>query len=211
MMSDKALVISPYVSRLANSVTFFQKQKRTLVSSFDPRLTLIGSGRSAYVFKIQDEDKAIKVFYPPFEKLAQQEAEIYRLLSGSSHFPALHAEGKGYLVIDYIYGQTFFDCLLHGVKVETQHIHEVDLAIDEARKVGLNPSDIHLHNLMLTKDHSVKVIDVARFQQTKQCSQWTDLKMAYTRYYSNRFFPKRLPAVLLFAIAALYKKVKPAR
>ncbi|WYP27064.1 protein kinase family protein [Alkalihalobacillus sp. FSL W8-0930] len=204
-MSEKAQVRPTSVSRLAGSVTFSNKGRQTVVLNYDQSLTLVGSGRSAYVFKLPTVNRVLKVFYPPYEKLAYQEAEIYQLLADTAHYPALYEVGHGYLVIDYIKGQTFFQCLLHGIRVRTENVKSVDQAIEGARLKGLNPSDIHLHNLMLTEEGSVKVIDVARFKQSKQCNQWNDLKFAFKVY---RFFPKRVPKVLLSAIAACYKAIR---
>ncbi|MDQ0207779.1 protein kinase family protein [Alkalicoccobacillus murimartini] len=209
-MQKKAHCRSIPVKRLVQSVRFAKQGKHTRVIAFDPSLTLVGSGRSAYVFKLPGENKALKVFYPPYEQLAVQEADIYQQLSGTSHYPIFHESGDGYLVIDYIEGSTFFQCLVQGKVVDSKQIEQVDLAIEEAYSAGLNPSDIHLHNLILTNDGSVKVIDVARFKQTKQCTQWFDLKQAFTRYYSKRFFPKRLPAFVLNSISTCYKKTRNA-
>ena len=80
------------------------------------------------------------------------------------------------------------------------------MALHLARQEGLNPSDIHLRNLFLTLDKKVKIIDVARFRQVKNCIKWRDLKYAFYHYYKKRFFPKKIPAFILNIIAILYKK-----
>ncbi|WP_059104811.1 hypothetical protein [Shouchella shacheensis] len=206
MKEVAAVVEHQEYKAFADSVKFsFSKGKREL-KAFDHRLQLIGSGRSAYVFKLPHANKAIKIFYSPFEHLAKLEAEIYDRLDGCSYFPKLFEVGTTYLVMDYIEGKTLFQCMLEGRRVHHRHIKEVDEAIAFARKKGLNPSDIHLHNLLLTKDGTMKVIDVARFKQTKNCTQWRDLKQAFDRYYSRRLFPKKLPAFCLNAISKIYKK-----
>lgn len=78
-------------------------------------------------------------------------------------------------------------------------------AIAWARKRGLNPSDIHLRNILLT-DSGVKLIDVARFLQDKSCRQWEDLKKAYYEKYLLPAFPKKIPERILNYIAAKYHK-----
>ncbi|MCD2523236.1 protein kinase family protein, partial [Bacillus licheniformis] len=85
-------------------------------------------------------------------------------------------------------------------------ICEVDRALNDARRKGLNPSDIHLRNLILTPSGTIKVIDVARFLQTKECRQWDDLKTAYQTLYKKSRFPQRLPKMWMELIAYLYKK-----
>ena len=90
--------------------------------------------------------------------------------------------------------------------ISDEVVREIDYAIQLARQEGLNPSDIHLRNLFLTVDKKVKIIDVARFRQTKDCIKWRDLKYAFYHYYKKRYFPKKIPAFILNIIAVLYKK-----
>jgi predicted Ser/Thr protein kinase len=191
---------------LANSVVFDYKAYGVNVVKKDRFLHLIGRGRSAFVFRIGTTDKAMKVFFNPFTDIAQEEAAIYKILAGHPNFPKLYDAGNNYLVIDFIEGETLFQCLTKGIKVSEENIEEVQAALNEAREKGLNPSDIHLRNIILTKDDAIKLIDVARFRQSKHCTQWNDLKTAFYKYYRKRFFPKRFPEQVLNLIAKLYKK-----
>lgn len=193
-------------SELAQSVSFTRKGSKVKLNDKDPTLELIGTGRSAYVFKIRGTNKVLKIFFPPYEQIAQEEAEIYKMLSGNRYYPSIYDSGEDYLVIDYIAGNTLFDCLVKGIKVTANEIREIDKALTIAREKGLNPSDIHLRNIILTKDDQVMLIDVARFQQTKKCQQWADIKAAYKKFYHKRFFPKKAPEAILNFIAFLYKK-----
>lgn len=172
-------------------------------------LTLIGIGRSAYAFRIDGSDLVMKVFYDEFRSLAKKETRIYRKLDGLGFFPLIHASGEGYFVMDYVAGNTFFDCLSKGIIVEEAHIHKVDEALESVRKRGLNPSDVHLRNIILTPDKQVKIIDVARFEQTITCMQWRDLKRSYFKWYKKRFFPRKWPKFILNTIAACYKRFVP--
>ncbi|WP_404350410.1 protein kinase family protein [Sutcliffiella horikoshii] len=193
--------------QLAESVVFKRTQKNVAVESYnDKQLTMAGSGRSAYVFKLKNTKKVLKVFYPPFEHLAKREAKIYKKLEGISYFPVMHASGENYIVIDYIDGLTLFECLVKGKHIDENVLDEVDHAILLAKNRGLNPSDIHLHNILITSDGKVKLIDVVRFEQVKQCSQWDDLKRGYYKYYKKRIFPRKLPSKLLLMIAFFYKR-----
>ncbi|WP_404461451.1 protein kinase family protein [Sutcliffiella horikoshii] len=193
--------------QLAESVVFKRTQKNVAVESYnDKQLTMAGSGRSAYVFKLKNTKKVLKVFYPPFEHLAKREAKIYKKLEGVSYFPVMHASGENYIVIDYIDGLTLFECLVKGKHIDENVLDEVDHAILLAKNRGLNPSDIHLHNILITSDGKVKLIDVVRFEQVKQCSQWDDLKRGYYKYYIKRIFPRKLPSKLLLMIAFFYKR-----
>lgn len=191
---------------LAASVRITSKKKKPRLLEYNSSLTLIGKGRSAYVFRIRDTNKAMKVFFPYYAHIAKEEAEIYKRLQHISYYPTLYETGVNYLVIDYIVGSTLFECVTKGIRISDKVVTEIDLALHLARQEGLNPSDIHLRNILLTLDKKVKLIDVARFRQTKDCDKWRDLKYGYYHCYKKRYFPKRIPAFILNIIAVLYKK-----
>lgn len=191
---------------LASSVKITTKKNKPKLLGYDTSLTLIGTGRSAYAFKIAQTNKVLKVFFPKFTHLAKEEAEVYKRLHYIEYYPALYEAGSNYLVIDYIEGATLFECLTNGIVITDDIVLEIDWAIQLARQEGLNPSDIHLRNLFLTLDHTVKIIDVARYRQTQDCVRWRDLKYAFFHYYKKRYFPKKIPAFMLNIIAVLYKK-----
>lgn len=188
---------------LANSVVIDNKNR---LIRYDDALELVGTGRSAFVFKVKGSNRAIKVFFPEFISIAKEEAEIYRVLQNISYYPMMHDSGLNYIVIDYIEGLTLFECLTRGKSITRAHIKEIDYALSLAADQGLNPSDIHLRNIFITADGEIKMIDVARFRQLKHCRQWHDLKRAYGQYYRKRFFPKKIAAWQLNLIAFLYKK-----
>jgi predicted Ser/Thr protein kinase len=193
-------------SELAHSVKFSIKGSRVLLNEKDPTLEFIGAGRSAFVFRIGTTDKVIKVFFPQFTKVAQEEAEIYRVLMGTPFYPTLYESGENYLILDFIEGHTLFNCLEKGIPIKRENIVEIDHALRLAKNKGLNPSDVHLRNIFITPAGTIKMIDVARFRQEKNCSQWQDLKTAFHKLYQHRYFPKRIPAIFLNFLALLYKK-----
>ncbi|ARJ40443.1 serine/threonine protein kinase [Sporosarcina ureae] len=173
---------------------------------FHPSLQLIGTGRSAFVFRIQSSNKAIKVFFPNFVYIAKEEAEIYLVLKDIHYFPRIYEAGTNYLVMDYVEGDTLFDCLTNGRLITDAHIKEIDYALSLASDAGLNPSDIHLRNILITPDDQVRLIDVARYRQQKDCRQWSDLKKAHRQFYQKHFFWKKVPSSFLNGVAYLYKK-----
>ena len=85
-------------------------------------------------------------------------------------------------------------------------IHAINEALNIARKVGLNPSDVHLKNIIITNKQEIKLIDVARFRQTKQDRQWDDIQKVYFKGYVKLYFPKRIPSFILHSLAAIYKR-----
>ncbi|MCM3637497.1 protein kinase family protein [Sporosarcina luteola] len=174
--------------------------------NYDDSLEHVGTGRSAFVFRIKSTMKAMKVYFPAFSHIAKEEAEIYGQLQDIVYYPSVYASGTNFIVIDYIEGDTLFDCLVQGTVVKSTHIVEIDRALSLATARGLNPSDIHLRNIFITTEDKIKIIDVARFRQKKNCRQWGNLKRAYRQVYCKRLFPKRIPAALLSAVAWIYKK-----
>ncbi|OES45022.1 serine/threonine protein kinase [Domibacillus iocasae] len=191
---------------LAESVRFKRQGGHWRSIASNEKLIFAGEGRSAVVFRIKGTDEALKVFYPDKVHIAKEEADIYRLLSGVPHFPTLHEAGGTYIVIDWVEGKTFFQCLEEGIEISTRHIQEADRGLSAARTRGLNPSDVHLRNIMITTAGSTMIIDVARFRQTKDCMNWEDIKTAHSTFYTKPFFPKRWPKRLLNMLGVLYKK-----
>ncbi|WP_019413156.1 hypothetical protein [Paenisporosarcina sp. TG20] len=189
---------------LVDTVNISNKKNRLI--HFDDSLTLIGTGRSAYVFKMKATDIVIKVFFPNFMYIAKEESEIYEILKDISYFPIIYESGSNYIVMEYIEGQTLFECITNGIVITEAHINEIDYALFLASDKQLNPSDIHLRNILITPKGEIKLIDVARFRQKKDCTQWSDLKSAFRIFYLKRSFPKKIPAKLLNIIAFLYKK-----
>ncbi|PIC64633.1 serine/threonine protein kinase [Sporosarcina sp. P13] len=188
---------------LVNSVIINKKNR---LISCDPSLQIVGIGRSAFVFRVKSSNKAIKVFFPDFAYIAREEAEIYTSLEDIQYFPSIYETGLNYVVMDYIEGDTLFECITQGKMITVDHIKEIDHALLLASKRGLNPSDIHLRNIIITPDDEIKLIDVARYRQIKDCRQWSDLKNAYCQFYRKYFFMKKVPSSLLNTVAFLYKK-----
>lgn len=185
--------------------TVIIKKKNRLIA-YDDSLILVGTGRSAFVFRIKTSFKAIKVFFPDFIHIAKEEAAIYKILQDITYYPSIYESGSNYIVMDYIDGQTLFQCMTQGKLITTAHINEIDYALSLASNLALNPSDIHLRNIFITSNDEIIIIDVARFRQTKDCKQWENLKKAYYHVYTSRFFVKKMPAPLLNIVAFLYKK-----
>ncbi|AIF43033.1 serine/threonine protein kinase [Virgibacillus sp. SK37] len=196
--------------KLVDTILFEKEIKLTKeikVEAYDEAsLKHIASGRSAAVFLIKGTNLALKVFHPYFASIAKIETDIYRQLKGVPSYPNLYEAGQNYLVIDYIDGTTLFDCLIEGISIKEETIYQVENALQSAKERGLNPSDIHLKNIILTPEGSIKLIDVARFQQEKECHQWRDLAFAFHHFYKQDLFPKKLSGKVLNLISYMYKR-----
>ncbi len=193
------------ISALVHSIKIKTEKHKFIIESMSPALKLIGSGRSAVVCKMEETDKVLKVFPTGYEHIAREEASVYQQLKGCSLFPKMYAFGTNYLVLDYIPGVTLYDCLMKGIPFTKKHIQEADQAFAYAKQQGLNPADVHLKNIILTPTGMVKVIDVARFRQTKHDQQWEDIKRILDSVYFKKYTPKKIPCFILEGIAALYK------
>ncbi len=191
---------------LADSVEIEMNGLKPRLVNFSEELTLIGIGRSAYVFKIKNKDLALKVYFPHKWRIAFEEATIYRKLHQIDYYPTLHDSGDNYIVIDFIEGHTLFQCLQKGIFVTEKKFKEISKALKMAEDVGLNPADIHLKNIIITLGQDIKVIDVARFRQQEKDNQWKDIEKAYSQLYSKYYFPKRIPTFILNLISFIYKK-----
>ncbi|WP_254853997.1 serine/threonine protein kinase [Halobacillus salinus] len=176
------------------------------VIHYPDSLEWIGQGRSAVAFRHCETGRVVKVFYPSYRTVATVEADVYTRLSTHELFPEVYEAGDGYIVLEYVTGRTLYDCLVEGVPITEEMIHEVDRALGFARSQGLNPSDTHLKNIMLTEDGRIKVIDVARFFQEEECPHWDDLKKAYYTYYQRPYFPKKYPRLFIECVIQLYRR-----
>jgi hypothetical protein len=81
----------------------------------------------------------------------------------------------------------------------------VEEAIAYARSRGLNPSDIHIKNVLMHKGRGV-LVDVSDYRRENECKRWPSLKKAYYDYYQELYKPgMAVPSWLLETIRKWYK------
>lgn len=165
---------------------------------------LLGAGNYAAVVTHPDfANFAVKVYAPGRPGL-EDEAEVYRRLGSHPAFSeCLHAGGS-YLILRRLTGVTLYNCILRGIPIPRRVIHDVDEALDYARRKGLNPHDVHGKNVML-KDGRGIVVDVSDFLKEEPCSMWDDLKAAYDRFYFPVIRRLPVPEFLLTAVRKGYR------
>ncbi|HWJ79820.1 MAG TPA: protein kinase family protein [Niallia sp.] len=193
--------------QLAEYVYKRLKKNESNQNSTHLKLTFIGKGATAYVYKIAHTSFVLKVFLPKYAYLAEEEGKMYERLKGIPYYPSVHEIGAYYIVIDYIEGTTLFECLMKGIRVKELWIKEVDRAILLGIERGVNPSDIHLKNIILTTNEEIKLIDLARFGQKEKCRKWSDLKHVYYKIYCKPYFPIKINSVILDSIRIIYKHI----
>ena len=185
----------------------FNAKKKTYESSTS-YLQKLGTGKRATVFKIKGEDLVIKVFHPNMESEALKEIQAYQKIQESNDFYVrLHAHGKNFIVIDYVEGNTLYDCFFSGTIIPESVIHKVDDAIEYARSKGLNPSDIHVKNIFW-HENKVTLIDLEGFVREGRCVRWSYFKRFYYKYYIKSWFPKRVPRGITEFLANSYRKIE---
>lgn len=119
----------------------------------------LNSGKNADVFKY--EGFAVKRFFDHAKE--QNDAQILEELQHSSYYPKLLAYGEGFMVTELIDGQTIYQIDGKNGDLICEYEKELKQAQKDAAKVGLFSDDVHLNNMMLTKDGSLKIVDVGRF------------------------------------------------
>ncbi|MGZ4123300.1 MAG: serine/threonine protein kinase [Tumebacillaceae bacterium] len=149
----------------------------------------VGVGNSAAVFQPRDhQELAIKVYADSHAHVCQEEANIYEQLGESPYFPRYYGRGDNFLIIEYRAGRNIYDCLLNGVFIPEQVIADVEEAIAYARGRGLNPSDIHVKNVLVHEGRGF-LVDVSDYGQEDPCKRWESLKKAYFDYYLDLYKP----------------------
>lgn len=166
----------------------------------------VGVGCSAAAFQPRNyPDIVIKVFADKFTHIAHEEAEIYRQLGDSPFFPRFYGKGDNYLVIGFRRGQNVHDCLIQGICIPEQVIQDVEEAIRFARDRGLNPSDIHIKNILVDGGRGY-LVDVSDYRRPGECKRWETLKEVYYDYYVKVYRPEMtIPSWLLETIRKWYK------
>lgn len=149
----------------------------------------------SYAFKIYAEDKISKI---------QLEANVYKKIGDSAYFPKCFAAHDRYLILSFEKGITLYDCLLQGIHIPKQIIHDVEAARSYVRKQGLNPRDIHLKNILL-QDGRAKIIDVSEYGNPGNDFRWEHLKKAYEDYY-HLIDGKTIPVWLVETVRNWYNQ-----
>jgi hypothetical protein len=166
----------------------------------------IGVGNSAAVFRpLSQPDVAIKVYADSHSGICREETAIYQQLGDSPYFPRFYGCGDNFLVMEYREGRNVYDCLLQGVFIPEQVICDVEEAIAYARSRGLNPSDIHVKNVLVHEGRGF-LVDVSEYRKEGHCQRWELLKKAYYEHYVDLYRPGRtVPSWLLETIRKWYK------
>jgi len=170
-----------------------------------------GVGNSAAVFQHGDyPDIAVKIFSDACEHIAREESEVYRKLGASFSYPKFYGSGENFLLMQYIPGRSVYDCLLKGIYIPEQIVHNIDEAVLYARRRGLNPRNIHAKNILIHNGRGY-VVDVSEYMKAGKCYHWDILKYVYYNFYSHFYKPgMKFPFWMLEYIRRGYRVLKLA-
>jgi hypothetical protein len=164
---------------------------------------VVGTGNYAAVLLHPEyPDRVVKVYAPGRQGL-WEEIEVYRRLGKHPSYSECYHSGESYLVLKRLHGVTLFNCLKKGIRIPIQAIEDIDKALDDARRRGLHPHDIHGKNVMLFEGRGI-VVDISDFLKQDDCTMWDDLKKAYFKFYVP--FMLRRPVPVPFFLVEMIRK-----
>ncbi len=158
---------------------------------------MIGKGKFAEVFELEDSDKelAVKVLDP--EKwgqgentalkdlqLADREVQSWEIINGNPYFPEFHGscreEGRQYILLERIKGSTLRESLQERMKLSQGSFSAGEsrkIILDTARglkaihNLGYLHRDISSSNIMLTEEDKVKLVDIGAMKELDEINQ----------------------------------------
>lgn len=145
---------------------------------------IVGIGTDAVVVQHKNDlERVFKVYAPSRIAKKELEFQVYQRLNNSPYFAKCYFKGINYLCLSYEQGPTLYECLELGIEIPELVVVDVELARAHARKVGLNPRDIHLKNVLLQNGHA-KLIDVSEYVLPGDDQRWDHLVQGYRQFYS---------------------------
>lgn len=123
------------------------------------RFEYLASGKDGNVYS--RDDIVIKVFKED-GKSRDDGMKLHRL-ENSIYYPKLEAYTNDFMVCERIYGDTFHELVGHDNELQIRYENEIKEAIFDAHLSGLEAFDLHNHNIMLTNDGHIRIVDLGRF------------------------------------------------
>ncbi|MET3195113.1 hypothetical protein [Bacillus sp. OAE603] len=119
----------------------------------------LASGKDGNVYT--RDDLVIKVFKED-GKSRDDGMKLHRL-ENSIYYPQVEAYTNDFMVSERIYGDTFYHLVGHDDELRIRYENEIQEAMLDAHLVGLDAFDLHNHNIMLTSNGEIRIVDVGRF------------------------------------------------
>src|SRR5258708_20852245 len=123
-------------------------------------LAPIGAGGMGEVWKVHDtrlgRDVAIKTSKAQFSERFAREARAIAALN-HPHICQLHDVGPDYLVMEYVEGSPLKGPL--AVEKAVEYAGQILSALDAAHRKGIAHRDLKAANILVTKQHGIKLLD----------------------------------------------------
>ncbi|PGL71061.1 hypothetical protein [Bacillus sp. AFS055030] len=142
-------------------------QDFTLFGEHADHFEYLASGKDGDVYT--RDNYVIKVFKE--DGKSRDDGMKLHLLERSIYYPKVHAFTNDFMVSDRVFGETFYQLDGHSNNLRKQYEEEINHAIFDAQNAGLYAFDLHNHNLLLSKDGEVRIVDVGRFSLEEETFQ----------------------------------------
>ena len=201
--------ITQYIKLIENEL--LTKIELQSPSPFDPIIVknqskswrTIGSGNYAGVFAHESNPNWVVKIYGRNPEELKKEIEVYKKLGNHESYSRLLDYGENYLILKKLEGITLFDALVKGVPIPENVIQDIDAGLEYARKIGLNPFDVHGKNVVMHNGRGY-IVDVSDFYKQGICHKWKDLKKAYYKIY-RPYILKFHPPIPFFIVDGVRK------
>ncbi|ARK29753.1 serine/threonine protein kinase [Halalkalibacter krulwichiae] len=170
---------------------------------------LVGSGNYASVFSHPSEKEIVVKVYGREVEAIKDEIRVYEALGNHPAYSELYGYGENYLILKRITGITLYDAVIKGVAISPKVLMDIEKAIDYAKKVGLNPFDVHGKNIVMQNEKGI-IVDVSDFYKSGVCKKWEDLQTAYKWFYQP-FLLKNHPRIPVWMLNLVRKGYRVAR
>ena len=126
-------------------------------------LPLVGEGAHGKVYRL-DKNRCIKICKKA--KDMQMEYHVLKYVEGYPQFPKVY-ECKGrYMIREYVDGQNIIDYIKKN-GFDNNLARELTELIKVFIKLKFTRIDIRMHEVFVTKDHKIKIIDTTRYLDKK--------------------------------------------
>lgn len=162
-------------------------QEFAMYGEHTDRFDYLASGKDGNVFT--RDDYAIKIFKA--DGKSNDDGMKLHLLDNSIYYPSVYAYTDQFMITDLVKGDTFHSLVGHDTELKARYQEEINQAILDAKIAGLSAFDLHNHNIMLTHDGDIRIIDVGRYgigvdEDTLQCGLFSGLFGSSRRKHKHR-------------------------
>ncbi|MDM5316861.1 serine/threonine protein kinase [Fictibacillus sp. b24] len=167
---------------------------------------MLGCGNYAAVFLHPEYPDYVVKIYGRDEHGLLDEKKVYERLGDHPGFSVCYYTESRFLILKRIQGITLYDCVHKGIKIPEHVIFDIDQALSYATEKGLQPSDVHGKNVMISGNRGI-IVDVSDFYKKEDCRKWKDLRKAYFKFYKKTLyhFPVKIPYFVLNVVRVGYR------